>query len=248
MSNYNYKYNYNKIIDNNKEIDILNNNEKYIINNVYDKYDKYKSVDSFSGLFNRAITSSPRPQTASPSTTRNTNQAQTTRQTTQPIQSTKNDPQTNQNGRAYDTKTMWSPQSIAGKVYEWNRGVVGISIDGDIEKEILDGTFNHHADATVRIAEALGSPIEKTNAPFEAAINCANNGLLIFQSEGDNVFVYFPPVISEEQLNGLIDIVTPRNGFNFSYTHEEQIYEDQQMQAVINFATTLKAIANVARR
>lgn len=248
-----------KKLDNRKKINYFNNdkliknefnNDKLIINKYIEKYDNYKSVDSFSGLFNRSVTSSIGSKTSLYTAVVSTiqrNQSQTNRQVNQQVQSIPSPSQATNGGRTYNTNAMWSPQSFAGIVYEWNRGVVGISLGGNIEKEILDGTLNHHADATVRIAEALGSPIEKTTTPFEAAVNCANKGLLIFQSEGDNAFVYFPSSISEEQLNGLTDIVTPRNGFNFSYTYEKQIYEDQTMQDVINFAMNINVMANVPR-
>ena len=41
-------------------------------------------------------------------------------------------------GSSYNANNMWSPVSSAGTVYEWNRGVIGISYDGVIEKEKLD--------------------------------------------------------------------------------------------------------------
>lgn len=249
MSKFDY-YKINKDYDIINNIDIIKNIDDYKMNKENDLiyYNNFLKADSFSSLFLK------QPKKVSGNLDLSTLQKLAGLISPQPIVPTKQTQtgrtpkQPSQTGRNYDASAMWSPESTAGKIYEWNRGVVGISLDGDIQKEILDGTFNHHSDATVRIASALGSPISETSAPFEAAVNCAKNGLLIFQSEGDNAFIYFPEAISEEQLNALIDVVTPRNDFNYSYTHAEQIYEEQTMDSVIEFATKLSAMTNIARR
>ena len=238
MNNKDYisdKYIY-KEINNNNNIPITYNNGDYMKYNDPEKYNNYIKINSFSSLFRKPGRLSNTPQIPQ-SQQQNTQKPvqQPTQQVTKPV--TQQD--TIQQGRAYDAGAMWSPVSWAGVVYEWNRGVIGISVDGEVVKEKLDGTINHHADATIRIAEELGSPIEDTTAPFEAAINCNKNGLLIFQSEGDNAFVYFPDEISEEQLSELKNIIAPRGEFSFSFTHKENIYEEQKASDVIAFATKI---------
>lgn len=42
-----------------------------------------------------------------------------------------------------------------GVYYKFNRGVVVINDNGTRKEEILDGTYNHHVDATVRQAASL---------------------------------------------------------------------------------------------
>ena len=223
MSGNNYYFDDTKI---DKDYDFKYLNKSNNLNNVYNledekiykdpsKYDKYYRAINFSNLFNNKSIYVARP-------------SQTSQQDSKPPQ-----------GKAYDASAMWSPFSLAGVVYEWNRGVIGISIDGEVVKESLDGTSNHHADATGRIADKLGSPIANTTAPFEAAISCNANGLLIFQSEGNNAFVYFPEEISEYQLSALKDIVAPRSNFIFSFTHQGNIYEDQRAQSVIEYASRI---------
>lgn len=144
-------------------------------------------------------------------------------------------------GQKYDASNIWSPMSLAGKVYEWNRGVIGISYDGEVEKENLDGTNNHHADATYRVSQKLGVNIPLIIEPFQAGLNAIEQGLVILQTEGDNCFVYFPQVISEEQLDKIKASITPRKDFNFSFIHGEEIFEDVPYDIVINYATQLAA-------
>ncbi|MBR2828725.1 MAG: hypothetical protein IKE70_05790 [Bacilli bacterium] len=143
---------------------------------------------------------------------------------------------------------LGSPESSAGKLYEWDRGVIGISYDGEIRKVNLDETSDHHAAATVRVAEELGSPILSTTQPFQAAIDCTKKGLIILQSEGDRAFVYYPNEISEEQYRELNEILLPRTDFSFSFTHNEQIYEEQTVNQVLIFAEKITSIIHVAVR
>lgn len=148
-------------------------------------------------------------------------------------------PQVTPSGRKYSADRMWSPFSTSGEIYEWNRGVIVIAFDGKVEKENLDGTYNHHADATIRVGNLLGANEQMIYEPFQAALNCNKYGMIILQSEGDNCFVYFPDTISVNQLSELSKVINPRQAFNFSYTHNEEIFEEQTSLDVINFATYL---------
>ena len=143
-------------------------------------------------------------------------------------------------------QTRWSPVSSAGIKYEWDRGVIGISKSGEVQKEELDGTLNHHADATIRIANSFGHTILNTANPFAAAVDSAKEGLLIFQSEGDNAFVYFPDTITEKQLDALIEIITPRADFNFGFSHREEVFDVQTMDDVLNYARRIVVLEKVA--
>ena len=147
-------------------------------------------------------------------------------------------------GSSYNASTMWSPVSYAGTVYEWNRGVIGISYDGDVEKESLDGTFNHHADASVRVSRALGASIPMTTAPFEAGINASEKGVLILQAEGDECFVYFPESITTKQQQELIKAVTPRSGFEFSFVRGDEMFQFQTAKDVIEYTNALASLSN----
>ena len=142
-------------------------------------------------------------------------------------------------GSLYNASNMWSPVSSAGRIYEWNRGVIGISYDGIIEKEKLDGTYNHHADATVRVSRALGANLAMIDMPFQAGLDAKEQGILILQSEGDNCFVYFPDNITKAQQVELVKAITPRSSFTYSFVNKDEIFEDQQAQDVISYATTL---------
>ena len=212
---YNYKIKDNFIL----KINNIENINK--IEDNYDKFIKYNKIDNFSDLFDRrrikSINVPPKNDDLG-----NDNKPIT--------------PVPDIQGRTYDASRMWSPVSMVGTIYEWNRGVIGISDDGKILKEKLDGTGNHHADATVRVARGLGVIINDTSAPFEAAVDATKDGLIIFQSEGDNAFIYFPREISNSQYNQLEEILIPRDSFNYSFTYGEDIYEDLTCDVVLDFA------------
>lgn len=118
------------------------------------------------------------------------------------------------------TTTNWSPQSDAGIVYEWDRGVIAIDSEGQIVKERLDDTDNHHADATVRLSSIVGIDINPTTQPYEAGCEAANNNLVILQSEGDGALFYLPDEINEEQARSIEEIAAPRKNFNISFAYK----------------------------
>ncbi len=143
----------------------------------------------------------------------------------------------------YSTKSAyngkWSPKSEAGKQYEWDRGVIGVSEEGETSRECLDETTTHHASATLKIAQNFNIPISKTIHPFKAGIICANHGILIMQFEGDNAYLYFPLNITKEQLTVLNDILEPRQSFEYSYVHDENIFDGKKSEDVIQYAQTI---------
>lgn len=118
------------------------------------------------------------------------------------------------------TTTNWSPQSDAGVVYEWDRGVIAIGTEGQIVKEQLDGTDNHHADSTVRLSSIVGIDINPTTHPYEAGCEAANNNLVILQSEGDGALFYLPDEKSKEQAIAIEEIAAPRKNFNISFAYK----------------------------
>ena len=118
------------------------------------------------------------------------------------------------------TTTNWSPQSDAGVVYEWDRGVIAIGTEGQIVKEQLDGTDNHHADSTVRLSSIVGIDINPTTHPYEAGCEAANNNLVILQSERDGALFYLPDEKSKEQAIAIEEIAAPRKNFNISFAYK----------------------------
>ena len=118
------------------------------------------------------------------------------------------------------TTTNWSPQSDAGVVYEWDRGVIAIGTEGQIVKEQLDGTDNHHADSTVRLSSIVGIDINPTTHPYEAGCEAANNNLVILQSEGDGALFYLPDEKSKEQAIAIEEIAATRKNFNISFAYK----------------------------
>lgn len=235
------------------KINNIYNNIDYIIEGKFIKIDKYKEIINFSDLFNKRARRAQRPYVQAqtfPGITigKPTSTSDDKKPKVDSVPSVPADSSTLQ-GKSYDASQMWSPKSRSGVIYEWNRGVIGIGIDGEVVKEKLDGTYNHHADATYRVAESLGIDIAYTAAPFEAALNASSEGALILQFEGDTCFAYFPPSISTGQLDQLIGVLTPRSNFVYSFTHGDQIFDDDSInyQKVIDFAVNLSMSAEVRR-
>lgn len=137
---------------------------------------------------------------------------------------------------------MWSPESWAGNIYEWNRGVIAINQHGVIAKENIDGTFKHHGGATVRTLNAVGISIKNDVAdmePFKVAVDGSNRGAVVFQSEGDTAFIYLPATLNAVQISSLESILLPRQDFHFAFTHNGMIYEEQSFQEIMTFVGNL---------
>ena len=92
--------------------------------------------------------------------------------------------------RNINRSLLWSPRDlISGKVYEWNRGVIGIPQNGDIIKRDIDKLKSNHAPETRYIGEITGCFTAKEN-PYEAAVEVSSKGTLIIQTEGKYCFIF----------------------------------------------------------
>ena len=126
-----------------------------------------------------------------------------------------------------DTKNRWSPISLTGKIYDFNRGVIGIDKNGQKYKIILDGTKRHHSDATAEIGIRTNCTIKNRNAgPFEIAIEIANQGVTIIQLEGNSMLIYLPDEMTHKQLESLKTETAPRKKFELSFTYKDYIYDN----------------------
>lgn len=126
-----------------------------------------------------------------------------------------------------DTKNRWSPISLTGKIYDFNRGVIGIDKNGQKYKIILDGTKRHHSDATAEIGIRTNCTIKNRNAgPFEIAIEIANKGVTIIQLEGNSMLIYLPDEMTHKQLESLKTETAPRKNFELSFTYKDYIYDN----------------------
>ena len=138
--------------------------------------------------------------------------------------------------------TGWSPTSNAGIIYKFNRGVIGIDREGNITERILDGTTVHHSEITAEVGNLtnLGSS-EIYNKPFENGLLASEGGIIIIQLEGNSALVYLPAELTEEQLIALNSEITPRNFFSISFTHDGNIYEDDDIngQILMDFCSNL---------
>ena len=114
---------------------------------------------------------------------------------------------------------------VPGVFYKFDRGVVLIDGNGTRKEEILDGTFHHHVDATVRQASLLNVSVSD-EAPYNAGVDATEQGLVVMQFEGDNGIIYLPPNLTLEQIDIIIDEIVPRTMFNFNIYQNQQIFDD----------------------
>lgn len=194
---------------------------------------------SQSSINQTSISQSSTPQT----TSQQTSTSQTTVQQTNASQTIT--PQSTTSQQTLNSRTAttgWSPTSIAGTVYKFNRGVVGIDRDGNVTERVLDGTWDHHSEVTAEIGNLTNlSPTERYTRPFENGLLASEGGTLIIQLEGDSALVYLPNELTEEQLTKLNLEITPRSNFAISFTHDGNIYEDDNIngQVLISFCQNL---------
>lgn len=137
-----------------------------------------------------------------------------------------NNPNAQLNGRQVDAGRMWSPQSWAGVVYEFNRGVYGIGADKFYRRN-LDRTSLHHADQTSSIILEDTGIDKKFDNPFEAAVSAVGYGIVIVQLEGSECFIYLPNSVNDYQRKELENILRPRNGFHFLVYKDGLTYDDK---------------------
>ena len=251
INNLKYDFNYKEEIDYEK--------------NDYEKINKYNNITSFSDLIstiqsgrrNRSnnlsgqqlqalrqlLSGQSQQQGQSQSNINQTSISQSsTPQTTSQQTST---PQSTASQQTLNSRTAtsgWSPTSIAGAVYKFNRGVIGIDRDGNVTERVLDGTRDHHSEVTAEIGNLTNlSPTERYTRPFENGLLASEEGTLIIQLEGDSALVYLPNELTEEQLTKLNLEITPRSNFAISFTHDGNIYEDDNIngQVLISFCQNL---------
>ena len=269
MRNYDYKYdkpdyiienNY-KYIDMNRKIikedkELIKNNKNLIkeknINKEYLLKDDNTSLSDILNLIRsargvntsqtrRVITQNPLPRSTGSNNIPQMQQPQTTPQTS----SIKPTPITNPN-------QLWSPVSGAGVIYKYNRGVIGIEIDGTKHEIIFDGTFRHHNEATAEIGIKTNCPVtDKYANPFLNGMEVSKQGTIIIQLEGDSILVYLPEMISNEQYIALEYEVNPRSNFStVAFSHGDDIYDDQNVniQYLRNFYSNIVGVARRASR
>ena len=196
------------------------------------------------GQSQRSINQTSISQSSTPQTTsQQTSTSQTTVQQTTASQTITSQSTTSQQTLNSRTATTgWSPTSIAGTVYKFNRGVVGIDRDGNVTERVLDGTGDHHSEVTAEIGNLTNlSPTERYTRPFENGLLASEGGTLIIQLEGDSALVYLPNELTDEQLTKLNLEITPRSNFAISFTHDGNIYEDDNIngQVLISFCQNL---------
>lgn len=145
--------------------------------------------------------------------------------------------------RGTSATNRWSPISNAGIIYKYDRGVIGIGINGEKKEIILDRTFRHHNDATMEIGELLQSPADTPDLnPFAVAVDVVSKGAIIIQLEGNSIFIYLPDTISLEQYQILLTEINPRRVFEtIAFYHNGEVYDeiDITMDKVIDFCNSI---------
>ena len=150
----------------------------------------------------------------------------------------------------------WSPISFAGKVYEFNRGVICIG-ERQTEKYSLDRGFFHHGEATIiaalsadgvnfTINESLIREISSySQKPFEAGVLVSKSNNVLIQLEGNEVLLFLPDSMNEYQAVQLYEAIKPRTSFHFSLYHEGNVYDNISYEGirkiVIEYMSYLRA-------
>ena len=199
-------YKYYNIKEEINNIYINKNKELNYKNNIEYKYNIYKDADSFSDLM-RLIQLARRIQQQQQAQQQTSAQTPAQAPTQTQAQAQQQTPTQTPSLTSRTATTGWSPMSIAGTIYKFNRGVIGIDYEGETHEIILDRTARHHNEAT------------------------AEKGTLTIQLEGDSMLVYLPKEMTTEQYNKLVSEVTPRSNFTISFTHDGQIYDDNNVTA-----------------
>ena len=234
-------YKYYNIKEEINNIYINKNKELNYKNNIEYKYNIYKDADSFSDLM-RLIQLARRIQQQQQAQQQTSAQTPAQAPTQTQAQAQQQTPTQTPSLTSRTATTGWSPMSIAGTIYKFNRGVIGIDYEGETHEIILDRTTRHHNEATAEIGTLTNCPVSDTYAgPFENGLEVSEQGTLIIQLEGDSMLVYLPKEMTTEQYNKLVSEVTPRSNFIVSFTHDGQIYDDNNVtaSALLSFSQNL---------
>ena len=225
--------------------------KKFLLPNnitLYDEVKKLNDIKKSAGQENnKQVTSNS--QTSTPVNQQPISTSQNNVDSTQsvPASQANNSSNTQLSGKQVDASKMWSPQSFAGVVYEFNRGVYGISADKFYRKN-LDQTYLHHADQTNSIVLEDTGIDNKFGNPFEAAVSAVSYGIVIVQLEGSECFIYLPSTINEYQQKELENILKPRDGFHFMVYKGNLTYDDKDNGEDLNlndvFAIVSTALNN----
>lgn len=129
-------------------------------------------------------------------------------------------------------------------VYRFDRGVIGINETGYIREIILDGTEDFHGETTRKIGMLEGCviPTQIDNDPFMNGVIVSQQGELIMQLEGANMFVYLPQIISTQQYQSLEIEVIPRKNFDsIAFFHNNQVYDNNDINwdTLLTFSKTI---------
>ena len=128
-------------------------------------------------------------------------------------------------------------QNIVG-IHLWQRGVIAIDKEGKTEKVVLDGTPVHHLEATIELIKYFNREISKNlYLPYEAGVEGARLGLMIFQLDGEWAFVYVPSEITQQQLNSIEKIITQKKTKELTIIYNGEL---QETYDACNFLETIK--------
>lgn len=118
----------------------------------------------------------------------------------------------NNNYRTGNRNLRWA-YDPAGVVYQFDRGVLAYSKNGDKKLSVIDDDVTHHADLMYQAAAEFGTPIEDTITPMGNALNANEQGMTILMFEGATVQIYLPENPPVEVLEDIKKELEPRQDF-----------------------------------
>lgn len=118
---------------------------------------------------------------------------------------------------------LFNNKDIVSGKFEFYRGVIGISKEGQVEKYKLDESPNmHHNIATFAVVSDLGCVLEFSDNGYDLALQAAHSGIVVIQYEAGVGLLYLPDVITERQYESLIECLKIGD-YVYEIVHNEKI-------------------------
>lgn len=121
-------------------------------------------------------------------------------------------------------------------VCKFTRCVVGIDATGKRYEIDLDNSGRHHSDATYEIGIRTGCSVKEPSAePFIIGQEVAQQGTIIIQIYVDDMIVYLPESISQEQYIEINNFLNSCKEIEeIAFTHNDELYEAPKSDITID--------------
>lgn len=127
----------------------------------------------------------------------------------------------------------------SGKVYAFDRGVIGINPVGAKIVYNLDDTNLLHSVAVRKVQQDFGLP-----QPFElnsvvSALSSRKDNLIMMLLEGKSCFLMLPNQITARQFEELCEEIIPRADFSYTYFLGNQAEEEKRAVEILEISSQI---------